>query len=155
MAILDHSIEYRGKRSYSCLHVRISISKVLKGQSIGAFFAPRESSLWERVVCGWFLHRSKELMQELPRRDMKLVIRFIGWLKMMFPGFLRCSSCYRAFSRDKLKYKRLLSRREAELLERKINLASHFVYTCPVCNGEIIDIARKKGKVSRKDARFP
>ena len=34
---MDDGIEYRGKRSYSRLYVRISIAEVLKGQSIGVF----------------------------------------------------------------------------------------------------------------------
>jgi DNA-directed RNA polymerase subunit RPC12/RpoP len=81
------------------------------------------------------------------------MVSIFGWLKMKLMGFDRCLSCGRAFPRGSLKYKRLLSRSEAELLERRITLASYFVYTCPACGGEIIDVERKKKRKTSKSRR--
>lgn len=70
--------------------------------------------------------------------------RALGAVKSMFPGFQRCHRCGRAFRLEKLKYKRLLSRKQAERLEKSVRLNSHFVYACPVCGGDVFDIKGKR-----------
>jgi uncharacterized protein with PIN domain len=70
--------------------------------------------------------------------------RAIGYVKSRLPGFHRCHTCGRAFRLKGLKYKRLLSRKQAERLEKSVRLNSHFVYACPVCGGDVFDTKGKR-----------
>lgn len=69
--------------------------------------------------------------------------KLLGHVMSMLPGFCRCTSCGRAFRLKGLRYKRLLSRKQAEGLEKRSKLNSHFVYACPVCGGDVFDIRKK------------
>ncbi len=51
----------------------------------------------------------------------------------------RCPSCARPYDKKDLVFRRFLSRKEAELLEKSVHLKSHFVYACPHCGGDILD----------------
>ncbi len=74
-----------------------------------------------------------------------------GAIKSKLPGYCKCLACGRAYKIKNLKYKRLLSRKEAELLEGRLILNSHFVYACPECTGDILDIkGHKRSKSGRK-----
>jgi Zn finger protein HypA/HybF involved in hydrogenase expression len=70
--------------------------------------------------------------------------RIFGYVKSRLPGFCRCYTCGRAFRLKRLKYKRLLSRKQAERLEKGVILKSHFVYACPVCGGDVFDIKGRR-----------
>jgi endogenous inhibitor of DNA gyrase (YacG/DUF329 family) len=86
---------------------------------------------------------------------MRMVRAFASWFNTKFKGHLPCPVCGRSFPRETLSYKRLLSRGEAELLERSTSLSSHFVYTCPTCGSEIVDVKLRKGSNRvRKTKRF-
>ncbi len=74
-------------------------------------------------------------------KRMKFFNKLLGWCKVKFLKHIQCTKCYRAFPKANLKFKRLLGRDEAEKLDdNSIELKSHFVYTCPVCKGDIIDV---------------
>lgn len=54
----------------------------------------------------------------------------------------RCPRCGAPLGREKLAFKRFLTRKEAERLEKHLKLRSHFVYTCPHCKADILDVRR-------------
>ncbi len=54
----------------------------------------------------------------------------------------RCPRCGGPLGSEKLQFKRFLTRKEAERLEKQVRLRSHFVYACPHCKADILDIRR-------------
>lgn len=85
------------------------------------------------------VHRKEGIRSRATRR-IRGRAPWISRLRALLTGRQACPHCGLLFHKKHLKFKRFLNRDEAEALERKTRLKSHFVYGCPRCRGDLLDM---------------